>query len=83
MSSASVIDSRQAQMFPTFNAAEIARLAPFGEVRRYSAGERMVTAGEAAPGMFVILSGEADVTQRDRMDRRSLITTHAKGAFMG
>src|SRR5689334_3091627 len=79
----SVIETRYAQMFPTLAPAEIARLERFGARRRYSAGERVVTAGELSPGMIVVLNGELAVTQHNVLGHNQLIVTHASGGFMG
>src|SRR6185503_4896965 len=44
---------------------EIDRLRRFGEPRGFSAGDYLVHAGETGLGMFVILSGEVEVSRRD------------------
>ena len=49
--------SRFNQMFPVLTAAEIDRVRRFGEVRRFPAGDLLFQAGEAYPGMYVIVSG--------------------------
>jgi thioredoxin reductase (NADPH) len=79
----STIDTRYDQMFPTLEPAEIERLRRFGETRTYGAGERLVATGEVSPGMFVILSGEVDVTQHSVLGRNQPIVTHGPGGFMG
>ena len=54
--------SRFHQMFPVLSAAEIDRVRRFGEVTRFPAGAFLFQAGEAVPGMYVILGGRvADV----------------------
>jgi len=62
---------------------EIERLARFGERKSYMAGERMAATGEIAPGVFVILRGRVDVTQRGGEGQPELIFTHGPGSFMG
>jgi len=57
--------SRFHQMFPVLSEAEIDRVRRFGEVRRFSAGELLFHAGEAVPGMYVILSGRIAIVPRD------------------
>jgi len=57
--------SRFHQMFPILSADEIGRVRPFGEVRRFPAGELLLHAGEASPGMCVILSGRVTIMPRD------------------
>ncbi len=58
----STLDARRDQMFPNIEPREIARLRRFGEVRRFSDGERLFAAGEPTPGMFIILVGVVSVT---------------------
>jgi thioredoxin reductase (NADPH) len=52
-------------MFPVLSAAEIDRVRRFGEVSRFPAGELLFQAGEAVPGMYVILSGRVAIVPRD------------------
>jgi thioredoxin reductase (NADPH) len=78
-----LIEARRDQMFPVLEPAEIDRLARFGELKSYAAGERIVATGEIAPGAFVILAGQVDITQRGRMGNSELIVTHGPGSFMG
>src|SRR4051812_36784651 len=81
--SPSIIETRYAQMFPQLEPAELKRLSRFGERRSYAAGETLATAGEVGPGLFVILSGEVVITQRDDFVRRAPIVTHGPGSFSG
>ncbi len=59
------LTSRFQQMFPVLSRAEIDRVRRFGEVRRFAAGEFLFQAGEAVPGMHVILSGRIAIVPRD------------------
>lgn len=77
----SVIRTRRDQMFPTLVPADVQRLRRFGETRRYSAGEYLARTGQIGPGMFVILSGETEVSQRDELGRCKHIVTHGPGQF--
>ncbi len=77
------IETRYDQMFPVLQGAEIERLRRFGTPRAYGAGERVVTAGEASPGMIVVLSGELVVTQHNVLGRDLPIVTYGPGGFMG
>ena len=79
----SLIEARRDQMFPVLEPAEIDRLARFGELKSYATGECIVATGEIAPGAFVILAGQMDITQRGRMENLELIVTHGPGSFMG
>jgi hypothetical protein len=74
-SAASIIAARKGQMFPTLGRAEIDRLHRFGETKSYARGARVVKAGEVAPGLIVILSGKAEVTQGDGFGQRKIIVT--------
>jgi len=60
-----VAQTRREQMYFTLTDGEIDRLRRFGVARRYGAGDYLVHAGEAGLGMFVILSGEVEVSRRD------------------
>jgi thioredoxin reductase (NADPH) len=73
-----IIQARRAQMFPTLAPTDIDRLRRFGETRSYGSGERIIRAGNVAPGLIVILSGKVEVTQGRGLDRREIIVTHAE-----
>jgi thioredoxin reductase (NADPH) len=79
----SIIAARRDQMFPVLEPKEIERARRFGEVRAYERGEAIVVAGDASPGVIVLLCGKIDVTQRDPSESRTLIVTHERGGFMG
>src|SRR5258705_2418161 len=64
-----VLTSRLDQMFPVLSPAEIDRVRPFGDVRRFSSGELLCQVGKPTPGMYVILSGRAAVVGRDGLGR--------------
>ncbi|RWM36651.1 FAD-dependent oxidoreductase [Mesorhizobium sp.] len=76
------IAARRDQMFPVLTDADIERMRRFGEARAYAAGEHIVTAGEVAPGLIVILSGKVDITQAG-FGQREAIITHGPGNFIG
>jgi thioredoxin reductase (NADPH) len=78
-----LIGARRDQMFPVLDPADIERLAKFGERKSYAAGERMGATGEIAPGAFIILAGQVDVTQRGMHGHPEPIVTHGPGSFMG
>jgi thioredoxin reductase (NADPH) len=63
----SALASRFQQMFPELSPAEIERVRPFGEVRRFLPGDVLFQAGKPGPGMYVILSGRVAVTGRDAL----------------
>jgi hypothetical protein len=60
----SIITTRRDQTFPVLEPKEIELARRFGEVRAYERGEAIVVAGDASPGVIVILCGKIDVTQR-------------------
>ena len=81
--SSSNLASRQTQMFPTFDPAGIERIKRFGEEVSFRPGERIVTAGEPAPGLVLVLSGRISVTDHGRHAGSNVVATHAAGQFMG
>ncbi len=82
-SATSIVSDRIDQLFPTLGQAEIDRLLRFGETRSYPKGARVVTAGEVAPGVMVVLSGKVEVSQGDGFGEREIIVTHGPGSFLG
>ncbi|TPN83581.1 cyclic nucleotide-binding domain-containing protein [Mesorhizobium sp. CU2] len=77
------IANRRDQMFPILTDADIERMRRFGEARSYAAGEHMVTAGTVSPGLILILSGKADITQAGGLSPREAIVTYGPGNFIG
>jgi thioredoxin reductase (NADPH) len=75
--------SRRHQMFPVLTEAELARMHRFGTLQAHPSGARLVTAGEASPGLFVVLQGVLAVSQRDGLGRITPIVRHGRGHFMG
>jgi thioredoxin reductase (NADPH) len=78
-----VTETRREQIFPTLEPSEVERLRRFGEPRAYAAGEALITLGEVAFGLALIISGEAEVVQRDGMGNTRLVVTYGPGSFMG
>src|SRR5436309_13490730 len=76
-------ETRHDQTFPVLEAAEIARITRLGERRAYPAGAHIFAIGEVAPGAFVLLSGQVDITQRGGHGETELIVTHGPGSFVG
>jgi thioredoxin reductase (NADPH) len=70
--------SRFQQMFPVLSAAEIDRVRRFGEVKRFPAGELLFQAGEAVPGMYVILSGRVAIVPRDGLGQALPVAAFAE-----
>jgi thioredoxin reductase (NADPH) len=80
---ANTISGRLGQALPVLSEAEIARIERFGERRQYRRGERLLTAGERAPGMFVLLKGTLTASQRDGLGHVVPIVRHGPGQFTG
>jgi thioredoxin reductase (NADPH) len=76
------VGSRYEETFPTLTAAEIDRLRRFGSIRRYASGERLVETGKPGPGMFVVLSGNVALTQRDGLGHITPIVEEGPGQFV-
>jgi thioredoxin reductase (NADPH) len=70
-------------MFPTLSPRDIERLRRFGQPRSYPKGDRILRAGEVAPGLILILSGKVEVTQGRGIDREETIVVHDAGQFVG
>ncbi len=79
----SALDQRRDQIFLKFDPAEVERMRGFGDVRSFAAGERLTTAGEIAPGLFVILAGKVAVTEHNHLGVQQHIVTHGEGNFLG
>ena len=77
------LETRRDQMFPRLSPAEIARMRPLGEVRRYASGERLRSVGEAGHGLAVLLDGEVEIAQRGPRGEARVIETYGTGSFMG
>ena len=79
---AAVMFPRHEQTFPTLTPQEIERMRRFGEIRRYEDGEILFETGEPGPGMFVVLSGNVVITQRDGLGRVTPIIDQGPGQFL-
>lgn len=79
----SIIDERKDQIFPVLGPAEVDRLRRFGERTSYAKDASVVRAGDVAPGVMVLLSGEVEVSQGDGFGEREIIFTHGPGSFLG
>jgi thioredoxin reductase (NADPH) len=70
-------------MVPKLDPLQIERIRRFGEVRSFADGERIMTAGEVAPGLMVVLAGKIVVTEHVNLDQSQPVITHEQGAFLG
>ncbi|WP_414643128.1 FAD-dependent oxidoreductase [Bradyrhizobium sp.] len=73
---------RYEQTFPTLTAQEIGRMRRFGEDRHYKHGEALFLTGKVGPGMFVVLSGNVAITNRDGFGRVTPIIDQGPGQFL-
>src|SRR5579863_726685 len=73
---------RYEQTFPTLTAQEIGRMRRFGEERHYHHGEALFVTGKPGPGMFVVLSGNVAITNRDAFGRVTPIIDQGPGQFL-
>ncbi len=73
---------RLEQTFPELTPQEIARMRRFGEVRRFKAGEMLFETGKVGPGMFVVLSGQVSITQRDGFGHVTPVIDQGPGQFV-
>jgi thioredoxin reductase (NADPH) len=78
-----LFEQRRDQMVPKLDPLQIERIRRFGEVRSFADGERIMTAGEVAPGLMVVLAGKIAVTEHVNLDQSQPVITHEQGAFLG
>jgi CRP-like cAMP-binding protein len=55
----------------------------FGDIRSFAAGERLMTAGHVAPGLFIILARRVVGAEHNQLGAQEHIVTHGHGNFMG
>jgi thioredoxin reductase (NADPH) len=79
----SIFEQRRDQMIPKLDSLQIERVRRFGEVRSFADGERIMTAGEVAPGLMVVLVGRIAVTEHANLGETQAVTTHQRGDFLG
>jgi thioredoxin reductase (NADPH) len=77
------LETRRHQMFPVLSPVEIDRLRRYAEPRRFADGERLVSAGEVASAMYIILKGEVVAKQRDDIVKYDPFVTIGPGTFTG
>jgi len=81
--SQSIAQQRHDQVFPSLDPLEIERVRRFGELRSFAAGETLLTSGQVAPGLMVILAGKVEVTDRGYVESPTPIIIHGPGNFIG
>jgi thioredoxin reductase (NADPH) len=73
---------RYEQTFPVLTSTEIERIRRFGDIRRFRDGEQMIKTGTTHPGMFVLLSGNVAITQRDGFGNITPRVEYSPGHFV-
>ena len=81
--SSPTLETRRHQMFPVLEPAQIDRLRRFAEPCSFHDGERLVSAGEAASAMYIIVKGEVVAKQRDDIVKYDPFVTITPGMFTG
>ncbi|HEY1746112.1 MAG TPA: FAD-dependent oxidoreductase [Xanthobacteraceae bacterium] len=79
----SLFEQRRDQMVPKLDSLQIERIRRFGEVRAFADGDRIMTAGEVAAGLVVVLAGKIAVTEQITLGESQPVITHERGAFLG
>lgn len=72
----------EARAFPVLSEAQIARLRPFGQVRRTRAGDVLFEVGDAVYNLVVVLEGRTEIVERSEGAGR-VIKTSGPGEFHG
>ncbi|MES2098130.1 MAG: FAD-dependent oxidoreductase [Pseudomonadota bacterium] len=81
----SIIDTREHQMFPVLDKAQLATARRFasGPERRFAPGETVYSIGEEGATAWLVLDGTIDVVRRDGLSHEAPVTTHGPGQFTG
>jgi thioredoxin reductase (NADPH) len=79
----SVYANRREQMFPVLEPHEIDRVRRFGTSTSLKSGEALAETGSVGLGVFIVLSGNVEITQKGPAGHRTPIVTHVPGSFMG
>jgi thioredoxin reductase (NADPH) len=77
------VETRHDQIYPVLEPADIDRARRFGVVRRYAAGEAVGRVGQVGQGLSIVLSGNIDVSRRDKSGVPRLVSSFGPGTFMG
>jgi thioredoxin reductase (NADPH) len=78
-----VADLDVPQLFLALEPAEVERVRPFGQTRRYGAGEALFRIGEMGHGLFVVLSGQVELARHDETGGRKPFLTYGPGDVIG
>ncbi len=75
--------NRDYQTFPVLTAADMKRIHRFGQPHHVDDGEYLIRAGQKSRGMFLLVSGNVAVSQRDGLGRVVPFRTYRPGEFLG
>jgi thioredoxin reductase (NADPH) len=82
VSAAARMFPRFEQTYPELTAHEIERLRRFGDIHKFRDGEMLYETGKPGRGMFVILSGQVVISQRDGLGRVAPVIDRGPGQFL-
>ena len=74
--------SRAHQTFPVLSAADMARIRRFGEPHHAHDGGYLIKAGQKSRGMFLLVKGRVNVTQRDGLGNVRPYHDYFPGEFL-
>jgi len=74
--------NRVHQMFPVLNAADMQRIRRFGEPHHAADGSYLIQAGMKSRGLFLLIKGRVDVTQRDGLGNTRPYHDYFPGEFL-
>lgn len=80
--SKNIAESRRHQIFPTLNEEQFNVLTQYGERRQFKVGEVLFSEGDRHIPMYVIISGEIEIT-RNTVNGPHHVTTHGPGGLSG
>ncbi len=75
--------NRTDQIFPTLGESDIARIARFGVLASYQAGDHLFRVGQVGPGLFLLISGTVTISQRNGLGHVVPIVRQGPGEFLG
>jgi thioredoxin reductase (NADPH) len=80
-----LIDTRQHQMFPALDAAQMATARRFasGPAQAFEPGATVFAVGDHPAPVWLVLAGSITVSQRDGLGHEHVITEHGVGSFTG
>ncbi len=81
----SIVDTREHQMFPVLDAAQIETATRFASApaRHFAAGEVIYAIGELGAPAWLVLEGAIEVVRRDGLNHEAPITAHGAGQLSG